>query len=249
MAQCFDEDVQLVHVYLDGELDVATALSVERKIAADPALRKLAGEISALKKALAESFPRQPLSPGLQARIDAAIGFKKARPFPRWLLIAASVLVAIALSSTLTTIALHEVSPDDAGSELVDGHLRSLMAAKMTDVVSSDRHTVKPWFNGRTTQAPRVVDLDGQDFELVGGRVDVVGRKPVPTLVYRKRQHVISLTEIVGQHRASSSFDRRAENGFNIIQWNDSERSYTAISDLNAVELEAFATSFRDASR
>jgi hypothetical protein len=77
---------------------------------------------------------------------------------------------------------------------LVSDHIRALMAPQPTDVVSSDRHTVKPWFNGRIPESPRVVDLAKQDFPLVGGRLDVIGRDPCPTLVYRHQKHLISLT-------------------------------------------------------
>lgn len=243
-----EDDTQLVHAYLDGELDVAAALAVERKIAADPALRELATDIAALKEVLAENFPREPVPAELQKRIDAAVRPHRAGRIPRWLLMAASVLMTAALSSTFTAMWLQGPVPGRVGAELIDGHLRSLMAAQPTDIGSSEQHTVKPWFNGRITQSPRVVDLHSQGFELAGGRIDVVGKTPLPTLVYRRRQHVISLTEFVGEGRSATSFERRKDNGFNIIRWNDNDRSYIAISDLNAAELETFARSFRDAA-
>ena len=74
-----------------------------------------------------------------------------------------------------------------------------LMAAEPVDVVSSDRHTVKPWFNGRIPNSPRVVDLAKDNFTLIGGRIDVVGQIPVPTLVYRHAKHIISLTADAGR--------------------------------------------------
>jgi anti-sigma factor RsiW len=249
MALSDDNEVHLIHAYLDGELDVATALAIERKLAADPNLRKLAAEIGALKKVLAEKFPPEPLPPRLRSRIEAAIGLGTRRPIPSWAMMAASVLVAASVSSTLTAIAVRGTAPHEfLVTELFDGHLRSLMAVQPTDVVSSDRHTVKPWFNGRTAQSPRVVDLAAQGFELVGGRVDVIGKTPFPTLVYRRREHVISLTEMSGRNQFNAPFDWRAENGFNMIRWSDHERSYFAISDLNASELETFAKIFRESA-
>ncbi|WP_377829401.1 anti-sigma factor family protein [Bradyrhizobium lupini] len=242
----FDEDVHLIHAYLDGELDLVAALAIERKIAADPYLRKLADEIAALKKVLAEKFPPEALPPRVRSRIEAALAPETRQRMPDWAKIAASLLVAAALSSTLTGIALRGAGPQEiVVAELFDAHLRSLMAAQPTDVASSDQHTVKPWFNGRITQSPRVVDLAAQGFDLVGGRVDVVGRTPLSTLVYRRREHVISLTEVSGRDQLELPFDRRAENGFNMIRWSNRERSYVAVSDLNTNELEAFAKAFR----
>jgi anti-sigma factor RsiW len=79
---------------------------------------------------------------------------------------------------------------------IVDAHLRALMASQPIDVASSDQHTVKPWFNGRIPQAPRVVDLAKEEFPLVGGRIDVIAENPVPSLVYAHRKHLISLTAV-----------------------------------------------------
>lgn len=241
-----DNDVHLIHAYLDGELDVTAALTVERKIASDPDLRKLADEVGALKKVLAEKFPPEPLPPRLRSRLEATFGLQTRQRTPSWAKMAASILVVAALSSTLTGIALRGTAQRDiVVAELFDGHLRSLMAARPTDVVSSDKHTVKPWFKGRITESPTVVDLAAQGFELLGGRVDVVGRTPLSTLVYRRREHVISLTEISVHHHLDVPFELRTENGFNMVRWSDRERSYIAISDLNVKELEAFVKMFR----
>lgn len=244
-----DKDVQLVHAYLDGELDVPTALAVERQIAADPTLRKLASEVAALKNVLAEKFPPEPLSQQLRSRVEAAVGIERKRRIPSWAMMAASIVVVAALSSSLTGIAIRGSAPREiVGTELVDGHLRSLMAAQPTDVGSSDRHAVKPWFSGRITQSPRVVDLAAQGFQLVGGRVDVVDKTPVATLVYRRREHVISLTQLSSENHVSAASNWQAKNGFNIVRWSDHERSYFAISDLNTSELEAFAKLFRESA-
>jgi anti-sigma factor RsiW len=121
------------------------------------------------------------------------------------------------------------------------------MAPQSTDVVSSDRHTVKPWFNGRIPQAPRVIDLSADGFPLVGGRIDVIGRTPVPTLVYSRRQHVISLTAIPGGAPATDPRAAQGTVGFNLIRWSDDGVSYWAVSDLNPAELGTFARLFRDA--
>jgi anti-sigma factor RsiW len=246
MADVGDE--HLVHAYLDGELDVATALTVERKIASDAALQKLAREISVVKKALADKFPAEPLPLQFRRRIESTVFTRQNQWAPRWALAAASVLVAVALAGTLMFTQFRDPGLGSNNTELVDAHLRALMAAQPFEVASSDQHTVKPWFNGRIPQSPRVVDLHQHGFDLVGGRIDVVNNTPVPTLVYRRRQHVISLTEGAVNASSIGLFAAQAKNGFNVIGWSDGGRSYVAISDLNAAELKSFTELFRSAS-
>ena len=99
--------------------------------------------------------------------------------------------------------------------------MRALMASQPTDISSSDRHTVKPWFNSRIAQAPRVVDLTAQGFPLVGGRIDVIGRRPAPTLVYRHRQHLISITALPVSEGAQAPRVPRTIEGYGILRWID----------------------------
>jgi anti-sigma factor RsiW len=120
--------------------------------------------------------------------------------------------------------------------------MRSLMASQPFDIASSDRHTVKPWFNGKLPESPRVVDLASQGFPLAGGRIDVIGLTPVPTLVYRHRLHVISLTALPARLGAASP---RAIDGYNIVDWTDGDITYWAVSDVSAPDLEEFARAFR----
>jgi anti-sigma factor RsiW len=159
------------------------------------------------------------------------------------MLAAASVLVGVMASST-TWLTLRPVQTDTAEMIVAD-HLRALMASQPTDVISTDRHTVKPWFNGRVPQAPKVVDLTGEGFPLIGGRVDVVGRMPVPTLVYRHNQHLISLT--AAPATSVSAPTRRTIAGFNVFEWSDNGVRYWAVSDLGASDLDSFAKAFRAA--
>jgi len=216
----------LIHAYLDGELDPAHALEIERQLADDPALAAERERVEALRRAIAEQLPREGAPPGLARRIEAAVGL---RPAP-------------ALARAKTDVAL---SPGPADADrVVANHMRALMATQPVDVGSSDRHTVKPWFNGRIPEAPRVVDLAGAGFPLVGGRIDVVGRAPVATLVYRHRQHLISLSEVPGRTIAAPE---RQIAGYNIVSWTDDGVAYWAVSDVAAADLDAFAKAFRAA--
>ncbi|MFL6806973.1 MAG: anti-sigma factor family protein, partial [Xanthobacteraceae bacterium] len=137
---------------------------------------------------------------------------------------------------------------EEVSGAIVAGHIRSLMAPQPIDIASSDRHTVKPWFNGRIPQAPRVVDLAKDDFPLVGGRLDVVGRIPVPTLVYRHAKHLISLTAVPASGSANSPLVVHRVEGYNVLRWIDDGVAYWAISDMSAADLDRFAQLFRTAS-
>src|SRR5262249_5139051 len=123
-------------------------------------------------------------------------------------------------------------------------HMRALRT-QPTEVSSSDRHTVKPWFNGRIPQAPRVVDLTPEGFPLVGGRIDVIGRTPVPTLVYRHRQHLISLVAVPAA--AEPSWQRRSRDRYNLQRSRGGHVAYAAASDLDAGDLHRVAQAVRTA--
>src|SRR5262245_27190079 len=186
-----DDPSLLVHAYLDGELDPAHALEVERRLAADPALAAECARVEALRQAIAERLPREAPSAALLRRIEAAVGAAPARTgfasrlssHPTWRALAASVLVALFIGSGSTWLALRPSATNTTADIVLASHLRALKAPQVVDVVSSDRHTVKPWFNGKIPEAPKVVDLVNQGFPLIGGRIDVIGRVPVPTLV------------------------------------------------------------------
>ena len=156
---------------------------------------------------------------------------------------AASVVAAFAAGSIATLVAVGPGSREPVPELLVASHVRALMASQTVDVASSDRHAVKPWFNGKLPQSPRVVDLAAQGFSLVGGRIDVIGLTPTPTLVYRVRQHVISLTALPAS-RGGGAASRPIE-GYNLVEWTDGPLMYWAVSDVAAPELEKFAKAFR----
>jgi len=253
------DPVLLVHAYLDGELDPAHALEIERQLAADPALAAEHKRIVALRSLIQEKLPREAPPANLLRRIEAAIGAPQAptrfaslsshpiSSHPTWRALAASVLLALFLGSGSTWLILRPApAPTSTTADLVlASHLRALMAPQPIDVASSDRHTVKPWFNGRIPEAPRVVDLTNDGFALVGGRIDVIGRVPVPTLVYRIRQHLISLTAVPASDAATLGTARRAIAGYNTLGWTDNGVAYWAVSDVAAPDLDAFAKAFR----
>ena len=237
----------LVHAYVDGELDPAHALEMERQFASDPALAAERDRVEALRRAIREQLPSESAPAGLARRIENSLGLRREDPralsHPSWRALAASVLVAAFLGSGATWLAL---SPAPADADMVvANHVRALMAPHPVDVETSDRHTVKPWFSGRIPETPRVVDLSNDGFALVGGRIDVIGRTPVPTLVYRVRQHLISLSALPVGRAAAMPEEQIA--GYNIVSWTDNGVAYWAVSDVAAADLNAFVKAFRAA--
>jgi anti-sigma factor RsiW len=236
----------LVHALVDGELDPVNANAIEQRIASDPLLARERANIDTLQRVLRERLPRELPAPGLEARIRKGLGLDRGRERPRWAALAASVAVAAVVSSAATQFVTQKTGSGDIPEAVLAGHVRALMAPQTTDVLSSDSHTVKPWFAGRIPLAPRVVDLTQDGFRLVGGRIDVVARAGVPTLVYQIREHAISVTAVPQAARDMPPASRTLQ-GYNIVHWTANNIAYWVVSDLNLGELETFARRFRDA--
>lgn len=125
--------------------------------------------------------------------------------------------------------------------EIVAAHVRSLMDNRMTQVSSSDTHTVAPWFAGKIDYAPAVNDFSAEGFPLLGGRVEYLQEKRVAALVYLRRKHFINLFVLPSESGGAATFIQRSYNGFSIVGWSDKGFTYWAISDLNLNELTAFS--------
>jgi anti-sigma factor RsiW len=244
----------LLHALVDGELDAATALTMERRIAGDPELAAEHARIVALRTAVAR-LPPPDVSEALQARV-AALGARREAPRRRarfrsfdWRAMAASILVTAVLASGTTYWAVLPIAPDLAQA-IASGHRRSLLAASPVDVASSDRHTVKPWLDARIGLSPPAVDLAKDGFALIGGRVEVAGDKALPALVYRHREHLITLVAAPepGNTAPAAVATNLSAGGFALIHWTDGAFSYWAISDMERPELKDFVTRFRAAT-
>ena len=243
MAQASDDPFLLVHAYCDGELDPANALALERRFAQDLRLAAERDRILALKRAMGRLKGPVMAPPALRAKVERAVGMRRPAARPTWMALAASVALAAAISVGATWSLL---VPSGAlvADEVVGNHIRSLMATQPYDVASSDQHTVKPWFNGRIPVSPRVVDLAADGFPLVGGRIDVIARTPVPSLVYGFRKHLISVTEMQGGGLPSPA---RTADGYHTVAWSAGGVSYWAVSDVDLETLQKFVSLFRAA--
>lgn len=131
------------------------------------------------------------------------------------------------------------LSPSISNTELIAYHVRAMGSGPLFEVASSDRHTVKPWFQGKLDYAPEVVDVSGDGFQLLGGRIDSVGQLPTAALVYGARQHFISVFERPSD--AKRGMRGAQQRGFNLVHWSDGVMDVWAVSDVEASELDRFA--------
>ena len=148
------------------------------------------------------------------------------------------------MAASLVIAVVRNDQNQQIASDVVSAHLRSLQAGHLTDVETSDQHTVKPWFNGKLDVAPPVIDLTAQGFTLIGGRLDYINGQPVASIVYRRRKHVINL--FVGEPLGAAVRGVKDESvqGFNIRHWREAGLDLWAVSDIDAGELDEFGEKF-----
>jgi anti-sigma factor RsiW len=243
-----DEAEILLHALIDGELDAGHAREVEAHIAGCPRCAAALAAYRQMSQAVASADLRYTAPPSLRKRIEASLPERRA-PSRRGVLKGFAMGSAVsALAATgLVAIVLRNDDEQRTMSEVVSAHLRSLQAGHLTDVISTDQHTVKPWFNGKLDVSPPVIDLTALGFTLVGGRLDYVDARAIGAVVYRRRQHVINL--FVAQ---TPNIQRRAARteiiqGFNIRRWSERGLNFWAISDIGADELNEFGEKFEAA--
>ncbi|HTQ24634.1 MAG TPA: hypothetical protein VMI09_08045 [Candidatus Binataceae bacterium] len=129
--------------------------------------------------------------------------------------------------------------------EVLTSHLRSLMPGHLMDVVSTDQHTVKPWFDGRVDFSPPVNDFAAAGFSLAGGRLDYLDGRAVAALVYRRRKHIVNVFVWPAGDRSQSALESTAHDGYNLMHWRRDGMNYWIVSDLNAQEMSEFARLLR----
>ncbi|MFO1091293.1 MAG: anti-sigma factor [Hyphomicrobiales bacterium] len=258
-----EESLLLLNAYLDDELDAASSVDVEHRLANDPALRAEHDRLVQLRKALSFHAKSDKASDAFRSRI-AEIAHQPKRLASRvavsksayppsqadWRKLGSAAAVAAVISAGATFGVLRpNLEPNEVAS-IVSDHQRALLASSPFDVASSDQHTVKPWFDSKLALSPEVIDLAGYGFPLAGGRVEVINGKPVPVLVYRRRAHIISVVAIPHSHRTVTTTPNLAgtKDGYSVFQWQGRDFDYTAVSDLAQDELSEFVHRWRGVS-
>jgi anti-sigma factor RsiW len=244
-----DDLRNLQDLYLDQELAAPELAMVEAHLQVCAACRHAADPAHALSTAIRHKVRRYTAPLDLGERIRRDISARTERPFSSlrylsrgWnpIAIAASLMLTIATSSGLTAAYLGGTSDDQVVEDVIASHVRSLMADHLTDVASSDQHTVRPWFSGRVDTAPPAVDLASAGFPLVGGRLDYVADRPCAALVYRHDKHVINLLVWANDGSDREAEENYSRQGYNLVHFTQDDLDYWAVSDLNRNDLDDF---------
>ncbi|HTK08158.1 MAG TPA: anti-sigma factor [Ktedonobacteraceae bacterium] len=237
---------RLLHAYLDNELDVVHTIEVEQHLAQCKACSQDYQDYQALRTAISTDAPRFQAPELLQKRIRSALRKESKTPvrlFSRsWLSIVAALACVLLAIWGLTSLRDTFFPANSQANQLVSSHLNSLLANHLVDVPSSDQHTVKPWFDGKLSFSPAVVDLAAQGYPLLGGRLDYINNTEVAAIVYKHRKHIINLFVWPVAQGQGSGMGTETLRGYNLIHWTQGGLNYWAVSDLDLTELQQFAT-------
>ena len=254
MTACTDK-LLLVHGLIDGELDAAGALAVEEHLKTCDGCHQDYQRLLSLRDRLQTAQLAHTAPDALRARIERSLGggrdHAEARdaPPPRrstiayaggGLAVAAGVAAVIAWASPLMSNTARSLD-----IQLADNQRRALLQDRLTDIAASDRHVVKPWFNGKLGFAPAVPDMTDEGFPLAGGRLDFVDGQPAAAIVYRRRLHVINLFAWKGDTGGPAAQPRMTKlDGYSLVEWRANGLSFAAVSDIDLAELKDFQSRF-----
>ena len=248
----------LVHAIIDGELGVNGAIQVAAQLSDNRELEAHYYRLVALRGAIRARVPREVAPDSLRARVASMVRVgapqpvtsrRLMRPPLHYLSLAASLMLGVILGGGAFEVFGPAPSGGDVQQAIVAGFVRGRVSNQPVDIVASDRNKVKPWFADKISGPATVVDLAADGFQLVGGRIDVVGTTPVATLVYRRREHQIALSELSAPpHNVAGEPTRQSRDGYSLMRWADSNHIYEVVSDLPPAELGAFCAAFRRAA-
>ena len=265
------EATKLMDGNLDGELDPITSQTIEQHLRechncdqgykahgaliraignATPYFKAPAALRERIQSALREEIAERPMR---TAARDPHVLFRRRRAEPRtillatpwnWLGLAAAIIFAAIIALNVVPRLQRPGADQFLATQLIASHVRSLMANHLTDVASSDQHTVKPWLDAKLDFAPAVVDLGSEGFPLLGGRLDYLENRPVAALVYQRRKHFINLFVWPAESGSINKTNTITRQGYQLVHWVDSDFSYWAVSDVSNDDLQTFKQVF-----
>jgi anti-sigma factor RsiW len=259
-----EEAKKLMDGYLDGELDPLTNQQIEEHLRQCRECEQAYKTQGAFIGAIGNGAPYYKAPARLRERIQSSLREEMAKepmrnvvqsgqramrtaPFGTswsWLALAAGIIFAAIVALNFTPRLRRPGDDQFLATQLIASHARSLLANHLTDVESSDQHTVKPWLDAKLDFAPAVVDLSNGGFPLIGGRLDYLDSRPVAALVYERRKHFINLfiwPVAAGAPRAPKTMTRQ---GYQLLHWADPDFNYWAVSDVNINDLQTFKQQF-----
>jgi anti-sigma factor RsiW len=253
---CNDANL-LVHACLDNELDAGDSVQLSRHLAGCPACTALLERHGQLRDNLRRAAPQHQLPDAMRARLLAALPIPAAasatsrqRSLHGWRALPTALAASFLLLVGGGLGVVWQQRTSDMRmltTDVLSSHLRSLQAQHLTDVATSDQHTVKPWFDGKLDFSPQVRDLSPDGFVLIGGRLDVLHEQRVAAIVYRRRLHAINLFQWPGPVADSAPSSVDAGDGFTATHWSQNGMNYWAVSNLGRGEMATFAVAFRKA--
>jgi len=247
--ECHD----FIDPYIDSELDVATAILVKQHLRDCPQCQQLLECRKALRVLLNNPQLQFEVPDSLPRKIQSALPVPTANARQRsgqrsvipWFTVPLALAAALAVVFGLQFLNQRGMFDRSGGNalaeEVISSHVRSLLAAHLLDVPSSDQHTVKPWFDGKLKFSPPVQDFTTQGFPLMGGRLDYINGREVAALVYHRNKHIINLFIAPSRFGRTEAVQSFAKDGYNVLHWDRGGFEFWAVSDVNAGELRAFA--------
>jgi anti-sigma factor RsiW len=251
----------MMHGFIDGELDSIHAQQFEQHLATCADCATQLERFKALKHIIGQDGVRwrvpdpvrdqiltaillenQLASQEAAATVDHTRVWSRIVQFiKRWSYVPSFAALAASVFLVLS-VPRQDISLQD---QILASHVRSLLVNHLTDVQTSDQHTVKPWFDGKIDYSPPVVDLAAQGFPLIGGRVDYINGRVVAALIYRRHGHVINVFAWPAPPVTPTD---TTHDGYNFVKWSSGGLTFWAVSDVSATELAAFRQLFSEGS-
>jgi mycothiol system anti-sigma-R factor len=246
-----DFSTTLLHAYLDGELDAMRAAEFERHMETCRECTATLGAAESLRASLQRAQLYETAPPNLRKKIRAELkvssltsGSSSVAAW-KWLAAAAAILLVTGVAWFVVPHGRTGMSASAVTStEVLDAHIRSLQVGHLTDVASTDQHTVKPWFDGKLDFIPPVRDYMDEGFPLIGGRLDVLGERNVAALVYGRRKHYINVFVWPTKEPDTPIHPPGSRQGYQWVHWRHQGMEFCAVSDVSAQDLHELAQLF-----